>query len=268
MKSKKLVVFIVILVFLTVLVVLNSTLFTLQYASVNWLTTKYKLQDIKDDYLTSDMPIGDSIFLLKKSDISAKLEKEYPYLRVVSIETKFPNKIVLHTAERESLFAIELSNDEYAEIDEKGKVLTLTTSKIFAGSDLGAKPIRTTFLNISLNPSDFVVGEQIKDENIVHLLSQLSYSLRESNYTPATSKGVFLNMSVNEKGGNCDIILETRNGMKLELSRAETFTTDKFLLGLNQYNEYHRRGVVSGTISVANTQNTNEIFATFDPNKK
>ena len=103
MKSKKLVVFLIILAFLTVLIVLNSTLFTLQTISVNWLTTKYELNAIKDYALIEGIEKGDSIFLLDKEKIKNELEKKYEYLRVVSIETKFPNKIVIHSAERESM---------------------------------------------------------------------------------------------------------------------------------------------------------------------
>ena len=134
MKSKKLVVFLIVLAFLTVLIVLNSTLFTLQTISVNWLTTKSKLDDIKDYTLIESIEKGESIFLLKKDEIKNNLEKKYPYLRIVSIETKFPNKIVIHSAERESMFAIKLADDNYAVVDELGKVLNANeNSSIFAG---------------------------------------------------------------------------------------------------------------------------------------
>ena len=80
MKNKKLIGILIILVFLTVLVVLNSTLFTLQTISINWLTTKYNLEDVKDYTMVEDINKGESIFLIKKDEIASSLEKKYPYL--------------------------------------------------------------------------------------------------------------------------------------------------------------------------------------------
>ena len=82
MKNKKLIGFLIVLIFLTVLIVLNSTLFTLQKISVNWLTTKYNLESIKDYTLVDGIERGESIFLVKKNEIANQLEKKYPYLKV------------------------------------------------------------------------------------------------------------------------------------------------------------------------------------------
>lgn len=196
MKHRRLVIFLIILAFITVLIVLNSTLFTLQSISINWLTTKYQLENISDISITAGIKKGDSIFLVKKDNISEELEKKYPYLRVVSIETKFPNKIVIHSAERESLYAIKLGDNNYVITDELGKVLTYSNSSIFAVSELGVTPIRVEFNNITLNESKFVVGELIQDTGILELLSKLAITLRESNYSPTTSKGIFTSISI------------------------------------------------------------------------
>ena len=149
MKNKRLIVILSVLAFLTVLIVINSTLFTLQGISMNWLTSKYMLQDIKDYEIAEDIKLGQSIFLLNKDEIAKKLEKSNPYLRVIQLETKFPNKLVVHCAERESLYAIKISSNEYVVLDELGKVLELTNGSIFEGSeaDLGTRPIRINFTN-------------------------------------------------------------------------------------------------------------------------
>ena len=141
--------------------------------------------------------------------------------------------------------------------------LKLTTSSIFAGSDLGAKPIKVTFNNIVLNPADFVVGEQVKVESIEKLLSQLSYTLREASYTPTTSKGIFLNLDVVSMGETCDVNFSTRNGMVIKLKDASDFTTDKFLLALERYNYFHQEGVVSGTIEVWRNAQLEQIVARY-----
>lgn len=266
MKSKKLVVFLVILIFLAVLIVLNSTLFTLQSISINWLTTKYELESIKDYTMIESVKTGDSIFLLKKDEIKSGLEKKYPYLRVVSIETKFPNKIVIHSAERESMFAIKLSDNEYAIVDELGKVLSLTTSSIFAGSELSAKPIKVYFNSMSINPNEFAQGENIKNDTIITLLSQISKSLRESQYIPTTSKRNLVSIDIVNVGDGVEIYFQTRNGMRIVLKDGLVYTTEKFILGLERYNYFHQEGVISGDIVVWQDGLKNKIFARYDSN--
>ena len=263
MKNKKLIGFLIVLIFLTVLIVLNSTLFTLQKISVNWLTTKYNLESVKDYTLVDGIEKGESIFLVKKNEIASQLEKKYPYIRVVSIETKFPNQIVIHSAERESMFAIKISDDNYAVCDELGKVLSRSGSGIFAGSDLGAKPIKVILNSVSLSSDDMQAGTQIQNEEIVNILTKLSKSLRESNYTPTTSKGIFTSLEIKSTGNNAELYFKTRNGMSILLKEAMDYTTDKCLLALERYNYFHQEGVVSGGIMVWN-DDSNKIYAVYE----
>lgn len=259
MKNKRLIILFSFLVFFIVLIVLSSTLFTLQNVTINWMTDKYQLKNIKDYDLTSKVSLGESIFLINKDDISNKLEKKYPYLRVVGVETKFPNKIIVHTAEREELFAIKKSNGDYAILDEFGKILNsdMSSSKFveLANSSLGGAPIEVD-LNMTIQDGDLVEGEFIKSVSVKNLLSNLAYSFRQASYIPATSKGVFkyikvemsINIDTNEKE---DIInIQTRRGIVIKLKDAKNHTTDKLLLGLSTYNEMHKDGDVNGTITV------------------
>lgn len=263
MKNKKLIGILIILVFLTVLVVLNSTLFTLQTISINWLTTKYNLEDVKDYTMVEDINKGESIFLIKKDEIASSLEKKYPYLRVVSIETKFPNKLVIHSAERESMFALKLEDNKYAVVDELGKVLQLSNSSIFAGSDLGAKPIKVTLNSVAINEKDYIPGQIIDNETIVNIISQTSKSLRESNYIPTTSKGIFLSLDITNKGDNIELYFKTRSGISIVLKDAMTNMTDKFLIALERYNYFHQEGVVTGQVEVWENEKDHKIWAKY-----
>lgn len=263
MKSKKLIVILCVLAFLTVLIVINSTLFTLQTVSVNWLTTKYVLDidSVKDYDLTDKIELGGSIFLVQKDEITSELEKSFPYLRVVSIETKFPNKIVLHTAERESLYAIGLGENEFAILDELGKVLQISTyESIFegTGADLGTRPILINFESVPANDKDFVIGEEIGSEYIKYIVKSLSYSLRETSYIPATSKGVLKSINIVSDGKTSYVSIQTRNGMILNINEFENYTTDKLMLAFERYNTLHNEGVVDCTIEVWYCETTNK----------
>lgn len=261
MKNKRLIVLLSVLVFITVLIVINSTIFTLQKINVNWLTTKNELQSVKDYEIVESIDMGQSIFLLNKNKIAEELEKEHPYLQVVSIETKFPNKIVVHSAERESLYAIEISHNEYAVLDEKGKVLKLSDSRIFEGVTLSPRPIMVAFNNLSLGVKDFVVGEQVSNKQVSGMLTSLSRSLRESRYSPITSKGVFKSINVVSTGEYNEVNMVTRSGMTLKIKKIEEYTTDKLLLALERYNYFHTSGVVDSTIEVWYNTELNMILA-------
>lgn len=266
MKSKRLIIILSVLVFITVLIVINSTLFTLQNVSINWLTETNILKSVKEYEITDKVTRGQSIFLVKKDDIKSKLEKAYPYLRVVSIETKFPNKIVIHSAERESLYAIKISDNEFALVDDLGKVLqTKITSRYFEGTnaDLGAKPIRINFENKPIKSEDFVDGEQVSLSFVVDLITTLSYSLKESSpsYNSANIKGIITTIDVVPNGQGSDVSMKARNGMVLKVLDVEKYTTDKFLLAFGTYNELQQDGVVDCTIEVAYNQAKDRIDA-------
>ncbi len=266
MKSKKLIVFITILSVLTVLVVLNSTIFTLQTVDINWLTTKNEMRNYKDYDIVDSVGKGGSIFLVKKGIITEKLEKKYYYINVVSIETKFPNRIVLHCAEREPMYAVDIGDGKYAVLDETGKVLRISNSSIFAESDLdlGARPIRVKFDGFAISADNFVLGEMVKADRVAKILDNLSYTLRESNYMPTTSKGVFKHINIVASGdNNSEINLQTRNGMLMRLKNAEDYTTDKFLLALGLYNEKHQDGVVDGTIEAWYNETMGKVLARY-----
>ena len=67
MKSKRLIVLLSVLAFLTVLIVINSTLFTLQKINVTWMTSTFNLKNVTDVTFSSIVEEkGDSIFLLDK----------------------------------------------------------------------------------------------------------------------------------------------------------------------------------------------------------
>ena len=56
------------------------------------------------------------------------MESQNPYLKVINIETVFPNKLILHCAEREELFCIKGRDDLYYICDEELKILDVRES--------------------------------------------------------------------------------------------------------------------------------------------
>ena len=89
----------------------------------------------------------------------------------------------------------------------------------------------------------------------------MSYSLRETSYTPSTSKGVLKSISVVSQGDKSAVSIKTRNGMVMCIDKFEDYTTAKLLLAFERYNYLHNDGVVDATIEVWHNTTTNQILA-------
>ena len=135
MKNKRLIVILGILFFIAFIVVLSSTVFTLQSVdlmfgqTLNAETTVFGTSDERAAVIESgNFDYGNCIFFMDKNENIKYLEQLNPYIKIVNIETKFPNKFVVHALEREELYSVRLSENSYAITDSTLKVLDIATS--------------------------------------------------------------------------------------------------------------------------------------------
>ena len=98
------------------------------------------LDDDKVNAIVSQSGIkkGESIFALDKASATSAVEKANPYLKVVNIERKFPNKVVIYIAERSPVLAIPVETEEgesalYALVDNELKILGVATESEISG---------------------------------------------------------------------------------------------------------------------------------------
>ena len=122
MKNKRLLIILCSIVGAIVLCfILSFTLFGLKSVELHFKneTTIFASSEQKQAVISSgDFAFSMPIFSANKTEITKKLEKENSYLEVVNIETVFPNKLVVHCAEREELFAIKTGENLYYICDE------------------------------------------------------------------------------------------------------------------------------------------------------
>ncbi len=139
-SSKRLLIILSVLAIIILLIVLNSTVFTLKKVEVNFYNTQDQLiednntlthfneESIDDIIDSAKFKFGKTIFLIKKQPYINRLELKNPYLKVISITARFPNKLVIKVAEREVLYATPLANSKYALLDGELKVLEIVDS--------------------------------------------------------------------------------------------------------------------------------------------
>lgn len=96
-----------ILLFFVILIVFAFTVFSLKNVEVNCLTSKIEISEQMEEKIASEIDLGGTVLFKDKEKMTKEIENKYPYVKVLNIETVFPNKFVVNIAERESLFLFE-----------------------------------------------------------------------------------------------------------------------------------------------------------------
>lgn len=112
----------------TVFVILCFTLFGLKTVKVDFRTSTSILTGQAEEIVKSGKFSynGSVLFMGKKKSIS-RIEKAFPYIKVINIETKFPSTYVIHAIERNEVYAFEYENG-YVITDDEFKVLDMKES--------------------------------------------------------------------------------------------------------------------------------------------
>lgn len=151
----------IIFVLLIILVVLMFTVFLLKDVKVELKTgTEHLTQEVVSEIENEALKTGGSVLFLGKEKLISRLEKQFPYLKIVNIETQIPNKLVIHAAEREELFAVNSGEKSYF-LDEEFKILRVENS-IYSKQENGA--VLLSFGSVFINAEDkaYAAGVDLK----------------------------------------------------------------------------------------------------------
>lgn len=151
----------IVFVLLIILVVLMFTVFLLKDVKVELKTgTEHLTQEVVSEIEDEALKTGGSVLFLGKEKLISRLEKQFPYLKIVNIETQIPNKLVIHAAEREELFAVNSGEKSYF-LDEEFKILRVENS-IYSKQENGA--VLLSFGSVFINSEDkaYAAGVDLK----------------------------------------------------------------------------------------------------------
>lgn len=174
---------------IVLVIILCSTIFSVANISLNFMSSTYFITESSNEIL-NNAKINEtgSIFLVNKEKIIKNLQTYNTRIKVINIESIFPNKLKINAIEKEDFYAISCESG-YVICDEN-------LSTIYIKNDFtNTKDNAIILENLSYN-SNFDLGMDLSssDRNFV---SQISYTLREwelnTNLLLGSIESIYLN---------------------------------------------------------------------------
>lgn len=234
MKNKSLVIILSVLAFIVLLVILSSTIFCLKTVEVSFYSNTINLTDKESEIIESGkFKYNASIFFTNKNKYKKNIEEANPYIKVINIETNFPNKLTINCIERNELFAIKSYENNtlngYMILDDELKVLKNDIS--YENNHNNA-----ILVNIENEFNNRVLAGQTFNSLYNSLLKKLAIELLAYNDNVLILKANFNEITLNYSGKN-DVQIKMRSGTEIILKDAENRFTEKFMLALSTYNQ-------------------------------
>ena len=123
-RKKRIIIFSIIVVSIMLIIFLSSAIFGLKTVSVECRTSIIYLsnQDYEGMISSGEFDYGGNILFTDFQDNANKIEKKYPYVKILNIERKFPNYAVINIKERIPAGRIASNYGLYC-FDEELKIL-------------------------------------------------------------------------------------------------------------------------------------------------
>ena len=164
MRNKKLIVIFSILLALTLLVVLNSVLFSVRTVTAHCFNYDDTIiendgKKLADKVIESaGIKKGSSIFLVNKEKTAANIVARQTGVKVVNIEKRFPNRITIHYAKLVDTFQVAMPRGYYICTND-GRIVEIVDKPLPVQNIIG--------LRMSVSP-DLAVGDFL-DLSLIHI---------------------------------------------------------------------------------------------------
>lgn len=229
-KKKVIALFSILLVIATVIVIMTT--FTLKSVSIFFVSPTTTIFDSDQMVKAGEFEIGKSLFLQNKDKNIAKIEKKVPYAKVLKIETKFPNKFVVHVKEREPLYALYNGvENSYIVLDEEFKVLSILDEEAYLDV-FEVPPIMIDCSNYTV-VYNFGEGDFISLSHANQVFGTLYTSLLSYDYDKLAIKNMIKNVSYNML--NKQMMITTYYGTTILLDKIDFMLDAKIGVAFDGY---------------------------------
>jgi Cell division septal protein len=127
MRNKKLIVVLIVVCSITLLVVLNSVIFSVQNVTTYCFNAPYDEAFSNEIIQKSGIKKGGSIFTLDKDKVTYTLTSGVPDIKIINIEKKFPNTVSINFVKVFEYLRIE-QNGKYYCCSNDGRILRILDS--------------------------------------------------------------------------------------------------------------------------------------------
>ncbi len=233
----------------------NKIEFDFENSTSIFASIEKQTEVIKSADINTKIPI----FTLNKKYIKNNLESNNPYLKVINIETVFPNKLILHCAEREELFCIKSRDNLYFICDEELKILNIQQSY----SNLQTNAVLVNDVDI-LN-TGASVGDFLELYSGQELIKNISSAFAHTNKTVADIKAIFKSVSLKYEDNvfvakkSPTFTFTTFDNFEIEVRNANSFLNSKINILLNYVPELYEYYSTNKFIIDINPNNIDEI---------
>ena len=207
-----------------ILITLSLTVFSLKDITVDFRTSTQNLTATQEEIIQSGEFSKSCVLFYNKNKAKEKIEKKYPYIKVINIETKFPASFVIHVAERQEVYALS-KDDKVYYLDEQLKVLRITEEEFVSTSE---NPIAIKGVGTGLELGEKAEIEGYSDIYSAFLQSNFNLGMQKEIFKEiqfkreydSNVKQEYLNAYISLFNGQTIKILDTEYGLKYKANLA------------------------------------------------
>lgn len=209
--NKRLIIIFSSLVATVVLVVILCVIFITGDVTVK-CATDITLDDAQKQDITLKSGIAKytSIFAVSEDKAIANIEQNFPTLKVISIEKRFPNNIEIKVTGRIGIMAIAVNNGDFAILDRELKIL-----KILPKVESGVVNLSPYTIVDGIVLSSPVVEGSFLSDNL--WLKDLAMSAKDLSFLDARFYTFIKNISLNTSVEKNNVEVKTNLGVKFIL---------------------------------------------------
>lgn len=262
MNKKKLLILIIspIAVILTA-IILAFTLFGLSTVTINLKNDSsiFSSEISQEKVIESgNFRKNSCVFFIDKQSHINLMEKNNPYLKVINIETKFPNNLIIHCLEREELYALKINDSKFFIVDNEFKLLNIvgefdsnSSNAILLGGE------------INIENKDAEIGEFISLSDEQNNIENIYTALFLNNRTPAEQKALFKEISIEYNlVSKPHLYIKDYNGLNICIKYMRDKLPQKIQCLFATYNQIDISNYQGSTLTIQENEQ-NEIIAVF-----
>lgn len=204
MRTKRLAILLSIFALIIVIVVLSSTVFSLSKVELSFLEvpTKYSINDSKEIIDSGKFDYKKSIFLVNKTKHVNRIEEKFPNIKVIGIETRFPNRLVVQVVERQEFLALYNNDDgaveqKYYVVDGDMKILRIVNNKSAVANVAKCK--------VSQDLANYQNGDFVAFDAETTILSELASAFWRCGYSEKEMNALVKSVRVDTKNNELNI---------------------------------------------------------------